>query len=110
MLNIAINHEDGEGEVQVVYGTTKLKMMQRHHDFYVTNLAEMDECGLDKATRFDLDKIGWMPWASEWFVPLLGYSSPIMGHLSSHSTRLLQIELAHRSRRQLEKVAPNEGD
>ena len=88
--------EESEGEVHVIYGTTNLKMMQRRGDFFVSNLAEMDQCGLDKATRFDLEKIAWLPWADEWFATLPGYSSPIVGHLSQHGIKLLQYELGRR--------------
>ena len=103
VLNIAV-HEDCEGEaqgeVQVVYGTTRLKLMQRRRDFFVTNMAEMDVCGLNKATRFDLDTIAWVPWAGEWFQTLPTYDSPIIGHLSQHATRLLQIGLSYRRKAQ----------
>lgn len=97
--------------MQIAYGTTNLKLMQRRHDFFVTNTAEMDICGLNKATRFDLDKIAWIPWATEWFDCLPGYSSPIIGHLSQHSTKLLQYELARRQAiRQREIAALENGD
>ncbi|MBC2651253.1 hypothetical protein H7F50_05895 [Novosphingobium flavum] len=98
MLNAAVYATDGtdEAEVQLIYGTTQLKLMQRRNDFFVTNAAEMDSCGLHKATRFDLDKVAWIPWASEWFDCLTGYSSPIIGHLSQHSTKLLQYQLGRR--------------
>jgi len=96
VLNVAVDVEEGEGEVQLVYGTTKLKLLQRPRDFFVTNVAEMDACGLNKATRFDLDKVAWVPWADEWFSTLPTYTSPIIGHLSGHGMRLLQVELAHR--------------
>lgn len=107
-MNVAVDPDEGEGEVQVVFGTTNLKMLQRRRDFFVTNLAEMDQCGLDKATRFDLDKIAWLPWANEWFDCLPGYTSPIIGHLSHHSTRLLQIELAHRHAARIKAMGGDE--
>ena len=98
VINSAVDEESGEAEVQVIYGTSTLKLGQRRRDFFVTNVAEMDLCGLDKATRFDLDKIGWIPWASEWFDILPTYDSPIIGHLSPHGQKLLQIELGYRRR------------
>lgn len=88
--NVATTH-DGVGEVNLVYGTTNLKMASRRHDFFVTNSAEMDACGLYRATRFDLDNIAWIPWANEWFEILPGYTSPIIGHLSQHGIKMLQI-------------------
>lgn len=109
VVNVALDVESGEGEVQLIYGTSKLKFGRRQRDIYVTNVAEMDTCGLNKATRFDVDKIGWIPWADEWFETLPGYSSPIIGHLSPHATRLLQIELAYRSQR-LREIESGNGD
>jgi hypothetical protein len=103
VLNVAV-HEDGagdaQGEVQVIYGTGKLKLMQRRQDFFVTNMAEMDVCGLHKATRFDLDTVAWLPWSREWFETLPTYDSPIIGHLSHHATKLLQIQLSYRRKAQ----------
>lgn len=98
MLNSAVAEEEGEGEVQLVYGTGTLKFDRRPRDFFVTNVAEMDACGLNKATRFDLDNIGWIPWADEWFETLPGYDSPIIGHLSAHAQRLFEIELSYLKR------------
>jgi len=114
VLNVALHEgqddEASEGEVHLIYGTTNLKMMQRRRDFFVTNMAEMDLCGLDKATRFDLDKIAWVPWAEEWFDTLSGYTSPIVGHLSQHSTKLLQFELARRKAQALKAIEQQEGN
>lgn len=84
------------GEVQLVYGTTKLKMHERRSDFFVTNNAEMDACGLYRATRFDLDAIAWIPWAEEWFDILPGYKSPIIGRLTAHGVKMLQTTIAYR--------------
>lgn len=108
VLNIALDEESGEGEVQVIYGTTQLKMMQRMNDFFVTNVAEMDACGLNKATRFDLDNIAWLPWAEEWFGTLRGHTTPVIGALSPHNVRLLQYDLARRQVR-LEEVTGDDG-
>lgn len=99
VVNVGVNEEDREGEVHLIYGTSNVKLHQRMGDFFVTNVAEMDACGLNKATRFDLDTMAWIPWADEWFETLPGYSSPIIGHLSGHAIRLLQIDLAYRAQR-----------
>jgi hypothetical protein len=87
---------DGRGEVQLVYGTTNLKMNIRQDDFFVTNSAEMDACGLYRATRFDLDNIAWIPWAQEWFDVLPEYTSPIIGHLSQHGIKMLQLTASYK--------------
>lgn len=91
---------DGDkGEIQIVYGTSKLKMMQRRQDFFITNQAEMDVCGLYRATRFDLDKVAWVPWTIEWFDILPDYNSPVIGHLTAHSIKKLQTLVSYRQAR-----------
>lgn len=90
---------DGTGEVHLVYGTTNLKLNSRPFDFHVTNAAEMDACGLFKATRFDLDIVAWIPWALEWFETLPGYTSPIIGHLSAHGIKMLQLTASYKQAR-----------
>jgi len=95
----ASTHDDGTGEVQLIYGTTNLKMHERRQDFFVANNADMDACGLYRATRFDLDQIAWIPWAEEWFSAVRDYSSPIIGSLTGHKVKLLQTALAYKAMR-----------
>jgi hypothetical protein len=98
--NVATDDE-GFGEVQLVFGTTTLKMTSRRFDFFVTKQSEMDSCGLYRATRFDLDCVAWIPWASEWFDVLPGYSSPVIGHLTANGIKLLQVSLSLKQGRSL---------
>jgi hypothetical protein len=56
----------------------------------------MDACGLFQATRFDLDIVAWIPWALEWFETLPGYTSPIIGHLSPHGIKMLQLTASYK--------------
>jgi hypothetical protein len=90
--------ENGNGEVEVVYGTTNLKFATRKFDFIVSKQTEMDLCGLWRATRFDLDNLVWLPWAEEWFETLPTCSSPILGRLSDEAIRMLQLTLAYKQR------------
>ncbi|MEP2735593.1 MAG: hypothetical protein ABJP34_04780 [Erythrobacter sp.] len=106
VLNVALYPEEGESEVQVIYGTTTLKTFQRPQDFFVARLQELDACGLDRATRFDLDMIAWLPWTTDWFEILPDYNSPITGHLSDHAVRLLQEDLSYKQAR----LTAHEGD
>jgi len=105
VMNVAVDDDERTGEVQVIYGTTTLKMQTRRHDFFVCKLSEMEMCGLDKATRFDLDTFAWIPWDSEWFDTLPQYDSPIVGHLTDHAIKLLQIELSYRKAAQMRALA-----
>lgn len=104
-MNVAVDDDERTGEVQVIYGTTTLKMQTRKHDFFVCKLSEMEQCGLDKATRFDLDTFAWIPWDEDWFDTLPQYTSPIIGHLTDHATRLLQIELSYRKQAMMAALA-----
>lgn len=88
--------DDGTCDVEVVYGTTKLKFHQRRDDFFITKASEMAACGLDRATRFDLDNILWLPWSSEWFEPLGGANSPVIGTLTDHAVKMLQLTVSMR--------------
>lgn len=112
-MNVAVDDDERTGEVQVIYGTTTLKMQARPHDFFVCKLSEMEQCGLDKATRFDLDTFAWIPWDEEWFDTLPQYNSPVVGHLTEHAIKLLQIELGYRKAHQmmaLEAMAKSNSD
>lgn len=54
----------------------------------------MDECGLHKATRFDLARVLALPYTEEFFGILRGYQSPVIGRLSDHAIRLLQFQIS----------------
>jgi hypothetical protein len=101
IIQTAISETGLRGEVRVVYGSTNLKSFKRQNDLYVVNYKEMYEAGLHKATRFDLDKVLWLPWADEFFEKPqhIHYQSPVIGHLPENSYRLLGHLLAERERR-----------
>ena len=92
---------EGVPEVQVIYGTSALKTSVRPLDFFVTNYADMYEAGLPQATRFDMDKSLWLPWAEEFFTARRDYPSPIIGHLSERSQEFLKYVVEMRQRRGL---------
>lgn len=91
---------NGTAEVEVVYGTTNLKLHKRKYDFIVSKASEMDACGLYRATRFDLDKLLWLPWNTEWFEVLTGYNSPVIGSLTEHGIKMLQLTAEVKQRMQ----------
>jgi hypothetical protein len=77
--------------VLVIYGTTKLKAKRRPFDFFIQNASEMSRCGLQKATRFDLDNEDLLPWSDEYFqVPRK------LGSLTLEAIRVLHHVLAKR--------------
>jgi hypothetical protein len=92
----AVMDDTGGGEVEVVYGTTVLKLRERPFDLHVTNVAEMDWAGLFNPTRFDLDRTIWLPWAEEFFLAPKGKISPVLGSLSGYMVRKLQEQYAYK--------------
>lgn len=84
----------GEFSVQVAYGTSKLKTDRRPFDFRIQNFRDMQFAGLAQATRFDLDKIKFLPWDDAWFenpAPWK-YDSPVIGRvLDGPAERLKNI-------------------
>jgi hypothetical protein len=100
VITNALRGKDELPFVQVIYGTSNLKQQQRRHDFFVTNYQEMYDAGLHQATRFDLDRILWLPWAVEFFKPVSSqYADPTMGHLSDRMLRRAGHILSEHQRR-----------
>lgn len=90
--------QDGNPWVRVVYGTSQNVFLRDHRYLTIANAAEMDACGLYRATRFDLLTCEELPWCSEFFETMFGYDTPIVGHLSQHMTKLLQIQASYLQR------------
>ena len=53
--------------VQVAYGTSVLKLGKRPFDFTIANALALSMTRLPQATRFDLDRVLWLPWARPFF-------------------------------------------
>lgn len=85
------------GAVEIAFGTTRLKPLERPFDLQIQNSEALDHCGLPCATRFDLDRTIWLPWASEFFTPREGYTSPVSGSLSEMGQ--MQLEALKVARR-----------
>lgn len=90
--------EAGTAEVEVAYGTTTLKLDTRPYDLIISKAFEMDSCGLYRATRFDLDRLVWLPWTTDWFEIRHGYSSPTIGKLTDEAIRMIQIIQTYKHR------------
>ncbi len=90
--------DDGGAIILIAQGTTNLKYGRRPFDFYVSNYAEMQACGLIYATRFDMDKVIPLPYTRAWFEPLTaaGKTSPVIGRLSEAAIMAFQSHMAWR--------------
>jgi hypothetical protein len=84
--------QDGNPWVHVAYGTTQKVFLGGLDNFTVSNVAEMDACGLWCATRFRLDRVALVPWADEFFRDAPGRTSPVLGRLSEHGVALLRFQ------------------
>jgi hypothetical protein len=90
--------------VQIAYGTSKLKPGRRPHDFSIANSATLDLIGLPQATRFDLDRILWLPWARPFFEPRHPeerFATPTVSVLPGELSRMLGWTMAMREQRGL---------
>lgn len=95
--------QDGNPWVQIAYGTSKNVIREADLDnFTVSNVMEMDACGLFCATRFRLDRVAEVPWAEEFFGNAPGRTSPVMGRLSDHAISLLRYQASLRQKRDQE--------
>lgn len=83
--------------VEVTFGTSNAKFDSRPFDLIIQNSSSLDCAGLPQVTRFDLDITIWLPWASEFFTPREGYTSPITGYLDEASR--MQLEALKVARR-----------
>lgn len=77
-------YKPGLFSVQIAYGTGTVKHGKRPHDFVVSNWNELHLAGLCKETRFDLDRVKWLMWDSDWFISPdpKRYPTPVIGKLS----------------------------
>lgn len=101
---IALNRDQTKALVNITYGTGRLKE-NRSLDLQIQNLRSIEACNLQKATRFDLDKTIWLPWAAEFFSPPAGVKSLILGQLDEQSR--MQLEALKVARRALRPKGPN---
>jgi len=76
-------YQPGLYSVQVAFGTSTLKTERRPFDFRIQNFRHMQYAGLCKATRFDLDRIKFLMWDSDWFQSPdpEKFSTPVLGRL-----------------------------
>lgn len=98
--SLALNKSQTRAIVEVTYGTSKLKGLDRQLDLHIQNLSCIEACGLERATRFDLDRVIWVPWAEEYFAPPPGYSRTIIGSLDPNS--MMQLEALKVARRAIQ--------
>jgi len=100
LVQSTLMRNDNNVFIDIAFGTSQLKRdhpsTQLH--LFISNVRDMDECGLYKATRFDLDRVRRLPWSREWFyAPTNDYHTPVIGSLSGRSRITLQWLVQARS-------------
>lgn len=95
--SVALNKDHTKARLEVCYGTSKLKKSLYPFDLYIENAARMTEHGLAQATRFELDRTLYLPWAKEFFQPKDG--TLIIGHLGDREIARLRALSERRKKR-----------
>lgn len=81
--------------MHVVYGTSKDPFRRGLDHFTVANMVDMDICNLKCATRFVLSRHTQLPWGPDYFSPYDGLNTPVIGHLTQHLQKLLQVQVSY---------------
>ena len=90
--------------VLAAYGTSLTKFSTRPNDFTIANSATLDILRLPQATRFDLDRVLWLPWARPFFEPRKPedrFSTPVISVLPDGIQATLQWTMGRREQRGL---------
>ena len=103
LIRQAFADQDGNPWVQVVFGTSVDPNRMGNQFFTVSKLSELDQCGLKYATRFCFDRCLELPWNDDYFEPLPGSSTPIIGHLTTYAISLLQVQMSYYQRDQQDR-------
>jgi hypothetical protein len=87
--------------VLAAFGTSVTKVVERPFDFQIGNAMLLNMLRLPQATRFDLDRVLWLPWAKPFFCPREEnrYATPVMSVLPVEQRGLLQYTMMDRERR-----------
>jgi hypothetical protein len=73
---------------RVAYGTKILKIIKRQAvDLIIQHQGDLDQIGLPRPTRFDLDRIVTLPWGEPFFGCWTGYPTPKIGSLTEKYIR-----------------------
>ena len=68
---------------RVVYGTKTLKIIKRGSiDLIIQEQSDLNQIGLPRPTRFDLDRAVTLPWEPPFFGCWSGYPTPKIGSLT----------------------------
>lgn len=87
-LTVLQGKATGTYACKVAYGTKELKIIKRGAlDLIVQQTPHVQQMGLAKPTRFDLDCIATLPWNEDFFGCWTGHASPAIGGLTEHYIR-----------------------
>jgi hypothetical protein len=88
VLAVLQGKTSGNFACRIAFGTKELKIIKRGElDLIIQNAAHVQQMGLARATRFDLDCIATLLWDPKFFDCWHGYQSPVIGSLTEHYIR-----------------------
>jgi hypothetical protein len=83
VIQVLKGERTGRFACKVAYGTKILKIIKRQTvDLIIQQQADLDQTGLPRPTRFDLDRLVTLPWQPPFFSPWAGYATPKIGALT----------------------------
>ena len=95
--SVSLNKTHTKASVEICYGTSKLKRDLFPLDLFIENDARLTDLGLAQATRFELDRTLFLPWAKEFFEPKDG--ALIIGRLGDREIFRLRALIERRKKR-----------
>jgi hypothetical protein len=88
VMKVLRGKTSGTFACQVAYGTKELKIIKRQAlDLIIQNTAHVNQMGMARPTRFDLDCVATLPWNEDFFGCWQGKHSPVIGSLTEHYIR-----------------------
>lgn len=83
VVTVLQGKQSREYACRVAYGTKNLKLIKRLGlDLIIRQPAHIQQMGLARPTRFDLDRVVQLPWKPPFFECWTGYASPKLGSLT----------------------------
>lgn len=101
-----VQQNSGTFSVQVAFGTSNITRAPHHLNLVIHNMRSLDHAGLQRATLFDLGRVRFLPWTSDWFHAIGRNKTPIMGGLDIETLGRLRQILAARQNQGLAVPVP----
>jgi hypothetical protein len=88
----------GKFAVLVVFGTSKIRPVDRGRNFIISKYETLMKAGLYRETMFDLGRSKRLPWSDRWFFTPdpKRWTTPVIGHIGDRGRTVLGYMLQQR--------------